>query len=645
MADVSLKVGAFIGELERNLNKAKGKLAQFTGFVQRNQAKIKKARLGAAAALAGGILIMRDLTKAYGVQEQAEVGLAQAMKNAGTYTKEAFEQTKVYASELQRLSNYGDEEIITAQAMLVTLGQLSGEGLERATQATLDLATSLKMDLNAAASLLAKTIGSSTNALTRYGIEIDNTLEGSERTAALLDVIERKMSGQALAASETYTGQLKQLSMAFGDIKEDLGEAILPLLVGLAKKIQEVLPPLSDFIKKNQKLIMVLAGGGIGGAGLIILLSQFALAFTNPVTGVIAVIGLAAIAIAAIVIKLKGLKEEAVKTPLHLLSREELEEDYQIAMKRMDMLKNNMKDLYADVVAGDEEDPLVIASKKFIQRRVEDIEVQAEVIKRLRAAILATITVPETPQDIEQPDISIPGIPTEEDIENMETVFERIQELQGENYTILEEMGAEHSAYAREIEAERNASIMAQAEETAFALNSIWSIGFNELISNQKKFSTALALSMLQGLIGTLQMAVDMYLNKLTAKILITQGEIMLSSILNPVNLAKLALVGAVRGTIAGGLNKVVGRARASMMKSVPSYEYGGDVPQTGLAWVHAGEQIFNPAHAMDSMKNMGGVGFTYNHYGNLNTKRDIYESLLDFEERMFSRRLARGMG
>ncbi|MBU0598830.1 hypothetical protein KKF61_07660, partial [Patescibacteria group bacterium] len=115
MAEVNLKIGAFIANLEKGLNQAKGKLAQFTSFVQKNQAKLKKARLGAGAALAGGILIMRDLTKAYGVQEQAEIGLLQAMKNAGTYTEERFEQAKAYAAQLQKMSNFGDEEIIQAQ--------------------------------------------------------------------------------------------------------------------------------------------------------------------------------------------------------------------------------------------------------------------------------------------------------------------------------------------------------------------------------------------------------------------------------------------------------------------------------------------------------------------------------------------------
>ncbi|MEK9693733.1 MAG: hypothetical protein VW235_12470, partial [Rhodospirillaceae bacterium] len=76
-----------------------------------------------------------------------------------------------YASALQAKTSFGDEDIIQVQA---TLAQYTNEEekLKDLTAAVLDFATAKGMDLNSASELVGKSIGSSTNALSRYGITI-----------------------------------------------------------------------------------------------------------------------------------------------------------------------------------------------------------------------------------------------------------------------------------------------------------------------------------------------------------------------------------------------------------------------------------------------------------------------------------------
>ena len=123
----------------------------------------------------------------------------------------------------------------------------------------------------------------------------------TERANILVGKISKMFGGTAVAQAKTYTGQIKQLGEQFADLKKFLGQAILPTVNKLVQYLKEAMPAMQQFVQDNAKLVAVIMGGGIGGVGLVFALSQLALAFTNPVTGVIAVIVLAGIAIAGFI--------------------------------------------------------------------------------------------------------------------------------------------------------------------------------------------------------------------------------------------------------------------------------------------------------------------------------------------------------
>jgi len=127
-----------------------------------------------------------------------------------------------YASALQRSSVFGDEAILTAQALLAAFIK-DEEQLKLATKATIDLAAAKGMDLNAAADLIGKSIGSSTNALSRYGIEVEGAVGSTQRLESATSSIARLYGGQALAQSLTLSGAMQQLANTFGDFQEKVG--------------------------------------------------------------------------------------------------------------------------------------------------------------------------------------------------------------------------------------------------------------------------------------------------------------------------------------------------------------------------------------------------------------------------------------
>jgi len=155
-----------------------------------------------------------------------------------------------YASSLQRSSVFGDEAILTAQALLAAFIK-DEDQLKLATKATLDLAAAKGMDLNAAADLIGKSIGSSTNALSRYGIEVEGAVGSTQRLETATSSIARLYGGQALQQSLTLSGAMQSLANTFGDFQEKIGSEF----TGDVKELVISLNLFFQSIQDNEKAI------------------------------------------------------------------------------------------------------------------------------------------------------------------------------------------------------------------------------------------------------------------------------------------------------------------------------------------------------------------------------------------------------
>lgn len=204
-----------------------------------------KSALVAGAAFFGARAIISGLKKIVdlaGEQEMAEKKLEAAL---GRTSKALLLQ----ASALQTMSMFGDEAIIEAQALIAAFVD-DEEAIKKATQATLDLAAAKGMDLTAAADLVSKTLGSSTNAMSRYGIEVEGAVGSTERLDSLTGNIADKFGGQAKAQTETMAGAMQQMSMAVGDAGEKMGSLLAPAITNVAKWFGTAAKNVGDFFLK-----------------------------------------------------------------------------------------------------------------------------------------------------------------------------------------------------------------------------------------------------------------------------------------------------------------------------------------------------------------------------------------------------------
>ena len=217
--------------------KARGakKAGQDLGGVDNRLKGLARSAAGAAAGFFGARMLLSGFKEAIrlaGIQEQAEKQLSVALRGNTTALLNQ-------ASALQKVTTFGDEAIIAVQASIAAFVK-DEEQIKAATAATLDIAVAMGMDLKSAGDLVAKTLGSSMNAMSRYGIQVEGAVGSTERLESLTNNVAKLFGGQATAQAQTMAGAIEQAKNVMGDAAEEIGTALGPAVVSIAKELKFV---------------------------------------------------------------------------------------------------------------------------------------------------------------------------------------------------------------------------------------------------------------------------------------------------------------------------------------------------------------------------------------------------------------------
>jgi hypothetical protein len=183
-------------------------------------------KLAAFGAVAVATFSLKKLVGAAIESEDALNRFNTALALSGEYSQQTSDKFQKLAANLQNKSIFDDEAILNSAAKIQTLGQLSAPALERATKASVELASALRIDLGTASNLVAKASQGHTETLGKYGIVLDETKNKAEKFEQVLKLIESKFGGSAEAQTKTFSGAIKQLENNFGNLLEKLGEGV-----------------------------------------------------------------------------------------------------------------------------------------------------------------------------------------------------------------------------------------------------------------------------------------------------------------------------------------------------------------------------------------------------------------------------------
>jgi hypothetical protein len=212
--------------IEKNAKKAGTKTGKTfaKSFAKSTSSLLKTAtKIAGAVGTIASALTFRSSIIAAQEQEDAINQLNSALQISGKFSEQASQDLQNYAASLQQVTRFGDEAILRTQGLIQSLGNLSKNELKDATQATLDLAAALKIDLNTAATLVGKAAAGEVGTFSRYGLTIKKASDNTKTFANALTAIQNKFGGAAQKEVLTFSGATQQLSNTFGDLLESIG--------------------------------------------------------------------------------------------------------------------------------------------------------------------------------------------------------------------------------------------------------------------------------------------------------------------------------------------------------------------------------------------------------------------------------------
>ena len=190
-----------------------------------NLGGMNKTALATAGAVAGVAVAVKktvdalnDCEAAYKIQRNAEIALQQAAKNNPYLNNESVYNLRNFASELQSMSNIGDEVSLKVMSQLAATGR-NEEQIMQIMKAAADMAAVTGEDIATAATKLNATLNGNAGMLGRQVAAINNLTKEELESGRAIEIVAQQYNGSAAAMADNTV----QLANAWGDFKENIG--------------------------------------------------------------------------------------------------------------------------------------------------------------------------------------------------------------------------------------------------------------------------------------------------------------------------------------------------------------------------------------------------------------------------------------
>jgi len=251
LAKVWVTVRGDTSKLTPDLNKSKPAVAKAGGQL----GYAFGTRMGELAsqaiikALSSSIQLMTQSLSLAERQIQAEQRLAGVIKATGGAAGFTADELMKYSVNLQKVTTFGDEAIQEMMSILLTFRAVGGRTFLEMTELALDLSTVMKTDVKSAALQMGKALEDpirGVTALGRSGVSFSKAqkeqiklLQESGQLFKAQDLVIRgvaiQVKGLAREMAKTDAGKLQQARNVYDDMKELLGQELIPIATKFAK--------------------------------------------------------------------------------------------------------------------------------------------------------------------------------------------------------------------------------------------------------------------------------------------------------------------------------------------------------------------------------------------------------------------------
>lgn len=208
--------------------------------------------LAAAASGAFALKIGKDAVQAAIADQKSQVLLANSLRNTADASDIAIAGVEKYVTALQKQFSVVDDDLRPAMARL-TAATGSISAAQSLMQTALDVSASSGANLEASVSAIIKATSGQFKGLKQLVPGLSNATIKSKDFAKALAEVNKETSGAAAKRAGTLEYRLAGLRIAFGEILESLGYALIPVLEKFATIVTtKILPALDNFVQTNQ---------------------------------------------------------------------------------------------------------------------------------------------------------------------------------------------------------------------------------------------------------------------------------------------------------------------------------------------------------------------------------------------------------
>lgn len=193
--------------------------------------------------------------KAADVQLKNEKRLLTALRGREDIQQRLIKQ----AGELQSRSLFGDEEIIGQQAFLASLG-LTEQQINDTIEAAAQLSSATGMTLDSAVKNLAKTYGGLSGELGESIPKLKELTAVQMKNGEAVKFILENYKGFAESAADTGLGPMQQLKNSIGDVGEEIGKVLMPMVQAAARMLKDFAAWLQGLSPAAKTSIVVIGG-------------------------------------------------------------------------------------------------------------------------------------------------------------------------------------------------------------------------------------------------------------------------------------------------------------------------------------------------------------------------------------------------
>lgn len=190
------------------------------------------AALGTAAFQAGQALL--GFAKMAADDEKSQKQLAASIRASTKATDAQIASVEDFIDVTQRATGVADDELRPAYARIIRSTK-DFEQAQRILKTALDVSTATGKPLKNVVEALSRSFDGSNTAIGRLGVGYDKAALKAMDFNDIQKDLEKRFSGSALENAQTFEGTMARFRITIDELKESLGQAVLPYLKKLAE--------------------------------------------------------------------------------------------------------------------------------------------------------------------------------------------------------------------------------------------------------------------------------------------------------------------------------------------------------------------------------------------------------------------------